>query len=254
MSKEGIPKNYYALLPKDILPSKSKKEKKKELESFKKHRINENFRMILNGKTSSGKTNTLMDLLVRMNDTFDLIILVTPMTDEPFYEYLKRILPEEQFHVYTYKKDPMPKVQDYYNFKGKILAIFDDMMTAKTKDQELITDFYSFGRKLGSGSGFCSCVYITQHFFRVPIAIRANTEYVILKQMSDEDDKHRIKIKFGKRMDTDQFYRMFDYCNDTPESFMLIDIRAPKKDRFRRGFLEIVDPDDFIQEKKSDGK
>lgn len=245
----GIPKNYYSMLPKEMATSDApKKASKKEETEFNKHRIHHNFRMIINGKTSSLKTNCLMDLLVRMNDVFDLIILVTPIPNEPFYTYLKNILDEEQFHIYTYKKDVMPKVQDYYGFTGNILAIFDDMMGASKKDQDIIQDFYSFGRKLGSGKGFCSCVYISQHFFKIPIAIRANTEYIILKRMSDEDDKFRLKMKFGKRMSTDQFYRMFDYCNDTPESFMMIDTKADQKDRFRKGFLEIVNPNDFKDE------
>lgn len=253
MSQDGIPINYYERLPKSVVSPQTpttttsiKNEKKKESESFKKHRLNQNFRMVLNGKTSSGKTNTLIDLLVRMNDVFDLIVLVTPMTNEPFYQHLQNILPEDRLHVYKHKKDKLPRVEDYEHFDGKMIAIFDDMMTACKKDQELITNFYSFGRKLGATKGgFCSCVYISQHFFNIPIAIRANCDYVILKQMSDEDDKFRLKVKFGKRLTTQQFYNMFEYCTTPKESFMLIDILAPQKQRFRRGWLEIIDPNDF---------
>ena len=56
---------------------------------YDKHRIKLPFRMIIAGNSGSGKTQTLLNLLYNMPDTFENIYITTKNKDEPLYNYLE---------------------------------------------------------------------------------------------------------------------------------------------------------------------
>jgi ABC-type lipoprotein export system ATPase subunit len=61
---------------------------KRENPHFNEHKIKLPFRMLIVGCSGSGKTNTLLNLIYMMPDTFSQIVIVTACKDEPLYNIL----------------------------------------------------------------------------------------------------------------------------------------------------------------------
>jgi ABC-type proline/glycine betaine transport system ATPase subunit len=78
-------KNYYENLPKDL------RRENKVNNTFKNHHILPNSMICAIGGTGTGKTNSILDMIHRMDGTFYQIIVFNPVsTDEPIYNLLKK--------------------------------------------------------------------------------------------------------------------------------------------------------------------
>ena len=74
------PINFYEKMPKKFIP-------KNENPYFDKHHITIPFRMVIAGGTGSMKTNTALDIIYNMPDTFYRVVIITKNKDEPLYKY-----------------------------------------------------------------------------------------------------------------------------------------------------------------------
>ena len=154
--------------------------------------------MLIIGTSGSGKTNALLHLIQKLNDTnlIDKIYLYAKDLSEPKYEFLinrekagiKNYNDPTAFTEYSNTMDDAFSNIDDYNTKRKrrILIIFDDMiadiMTNK-KFQSIIKELFIRCRKLN-----ISIVFITQSYFRAPKDARLNsTHYLIMKIQSKRE-------------------------------------------------------------------
>jgi hypothetical protein len=164
----------------------------------KTHMFRVPFRGVIVGASGSGKTNTLINLLQNMKDTFMEVILCLPSNDEPLYNYLADVL-QDRLKIYTgsielTKKKTKPNVPlisevAEVDDKGYIpkLIIFDDLCLEE--NQQDICEYYIRGRKKN-----ISCMYLTQSFYKCPKTIRMNASYVLLKRgVKDRDLKDILK-------------------------------------------------------------
>ncbi len=78
--------NYYTKLPKNLMP-------KYHNPNYKHHLINLPFRCLIVGGSGSMKTNTLVDMIKRMDDTFGNIKFCVKNEQEPLYQFLKQKIP-----------------------------------------------------------------------------------------------------------------------------------------------------------------
>lgn len=223
--KSNKNKNYYNLIPKSL---------KKEYynPNYKNHLISIPFRMCIIGGSGSGKTSTLLELLHRMNNTFEKIVVCLKNADEPLYSYLK-LKAKDGVEFY----EGIENIPDIDSFKGcgQTLIVFDDLVL--DKNQSKIEQFFIRGRKIGDG---ISCCYLSQSYFKTPKNIRLQCGYFILKKLSSQRDLNMILSEFNLGVDKKQLIEMYKYATADPLSFLLIDIDAPEENRFRNGFLEIL--------------
>ena len=137
------------------------------------------FRMLIIGSSGSGKTNTLLHLIQKLNNSnpIDKIYLYAKDLSKPKYEFLinncknagiKNHNDPNAFIEYSNTMDDVFSNIDDYNQRGKrrILIVFDDMiadiMTNK-KFQAVIKELFIRCRKLN-----ISLVFITQSYFKTP--------------------------------------------------------------------------------------
>eukprot|EP00952_Eustigmatos_sp_NYUAD-ZCMA_P014294 55847-Eustigmatos_ZCMA.PRE.1 len=64
--------------------------------SFKNHRLNIPFRMLVVGGSGSGKTTLFMEIIKRMKKTFNYVVVCCKSADEPLYELLQEKLNDKQ--------------------------------------------------------------------------------------------------------------------------------------------------------------
>ena len=115
--------------------------------------------MMVSGNTGSGKSNFLLNLLMQMQDTFQKVILVSKITEEPIYDMLKNRLGESNFESYTLGKMPslakFEKAQD-----AQYLMIFDDFIAEKSDIFNKLLEYGIRGRKQNM-----MCVFLVHDFF-----------------------------------------------------------------------------------------
>jgi threonine dehydratase len=109
------------------------------------------FMSVVCSATGGGKTNMVMNLLRRFDNTFKHIYIVN-QESEPLYDFLQKNIPKGL--TITHKLSDCPDFKQLgEQKKDQTLFIFDDLV--KTKNQDYIETLYKRGRKCG-----CSCIYI----------------------------------------------------------------------------------------------
>jgi hypothetical protein len=224
--------NWYELIP-------SKYQSKAHNPNFSNHKIKIPFRMGIVGFSGSGKTNLLMDLLYRMNGTFNQIILCIPCAHEPIYNYLKDKFKDhpDQFHVFEEGRVPSPNDEIFEDKDIQSVIVFDDMITFKNA-QPKINEFFIRGRKIGRST---SVIYLSQNYYSIPKVARNQMSHIIIKKISGIKDRNMIMREFANDISKEQFEKMYDEATKDFGDFLMVDFVCDPKEKYRKGFLEVID-------------
>lgn len=144
------------------------------------------FRSVLVGKTGTGKSNLLMNI-IRLCDNFHEILLFTGSDSTEFlYKKLKEKLKDKmivfdspteliKYANEAHEADEAEAKEDGEKYsKIQRLCIFDDFIGVK-KLQDPIDKFSTYCRKLN-----CSLVLLTQNFYEVNKTVRKQVNYTFL--------------------------------------------------------------------------
>ena len=220
-------KNYYENLPKDL------RRENKVNNTFKNHRILPNSMICAIGGTGTGKTNSILDMIHRMDGTFYQIIVFNPVsTDEPIYSLLKKQMPEVQL---ISDISELPAVSEFQDDKDQQkLLIVDDWINQNKKDFKKIQDYFISGRKAGF-----TVVALCQSYVSVPKMITRNSHYFIVLKLNDNTTiRNIIRNHNIFDIDKDIFRSMYDDATAEPLNFFMIDLRTKdKSEHLRKGFL-----------------
>jgi ABC-type dipeptide/oligopeptide/nickel transport system ATPase component len=195
-------------------------------EFMKQHRFKLPFRMAVIGGSGSGKTNTLLNIIERMPNTFSRIVLCIKDSDEPLYNLLKSSLDPDALVIYEGGAIPrLDNIAEECDSKGKKggnkyiqqLIVFDDLCLQK--DQSRIAEYYIRARKKN-----ISCVYLSQSYYKIPKEIRLQLGYMILKKQSSKRDLAAILRETTLPIDLSDLLRAYNYATQSFEDFFLIDI------------------------------
>ncbi|GBC34009.2 hypothetical protein RIR_jg22751.t1 [Rhizophagus irregularis DAOM 181602=DAOM 197198] len=131
------------------------------------------FRLAVAGSSDSGKTTMIINLLMgdkkakedgeRILKRFRQVTLV-----------VRDFFKEEEIPFTAVSHSEIPNVKDFNSTQATVV-IFEDLMDAPKKTQDLITGFFTHGRHKN-----ISCIYVAQRFFTIPKAIRENVNYISL--------------------------------------------------------------------------
>ena len=199
---------------------------------FDTHHIKLPFRMIIVGNSGSGKTQTLLNLIYNMPDTFEKIFIVTKNKDEPLYNYLEDKLGKEGLSI----KEGISELPDVDSLdkEQNNLIVLDDLVNEPAKQQRPVCDYFIRARKKN-----CSIIYISQSFYAVPKLIRDNISYLIIKQVSSMKNLTMICRECSLGIDKKQLKEIYDDATKSKQDFLLIDLEGDKDERFRKNFDEI---------------
>lgn len=193
------------------------------------------FRMIVVAPSGSGKTNFILNMLQKFSagkGTFNTITIITKNKQEPLYEWLEDKTKKTIKIVEGISN--IPKL-DSFNKDDSHIVIFDDMVLEK--EQKQMSEFYIRGRKKG-----ISVCYLSQSFFKIPKVIRSNCNYFVILKLSGKRDLNLILSEFELGITKQQLIDMYDFATKEKFNVLLIDVEAPIEKRFRKNFLEYINP------------
>ena len=207
------------------------------------------YKMLIIGPSGSRKTNALLNLIQKQNNSnpIDKIYLYAKDLSEPQYQLL--IEKRENAGVKNYNGPTVfieysNSMDDAYNNtdncnpkrKRKILILFNDMivdiMTNK-KFQAVIKELFIRCRKLNM-----SLVFITQSYFKTLEDARFNSTHYLMMKIHNKRELQNIAVDHSADIDYKDFLKIYRNCTKEPYSFLTIDATLPADNplRFRKNF------------------
>ena len=145
--------------------------KKFEIITNNAYCLNHPTNCLIIGKTNSGKTNIVMNLIAK-NCIYEKIYIYSDNIDDK-YNCLKNKFKNDVFiYINELNFDKIDK--RYVN-----IIIFDDLVFSNKK----ISEFYCRSRKLN-----CSCIFIAHRYFKnVDRTLKNNIDYLIFTQLDKKE-------------------------------------------------------------------
>lgn len=203
---------------------------------YKEVLISHPHRTLIIGGSGSGKTTCLMELIKKMADTYDFIILCVRSADEPLYKYL---ISKCRDLIMVYEDGKFPSIDDVKKTaKDKqVLMIFDDLVLLK--DQSFISEMFIRGRKIGGGVSMC---YLTQSYYKCPKTIRINCNNIILKKLSSNRDLKMILREYDIDKSEKEMLDMYKNATANQLDSLIIRLDEPydSPHKFTKNFLEQI--------------
>jgi hypothetical protein len=229
------------------------------------------------GSTGAGKSNAMINYIHRTSIPKDGTykhIFVCYKTEEPFYQYLRESLTEDQVSFYksvqefpdvdTFSDqldDPKQKPKKDTNKKktkkqpDKFLVIFDDCINdTDSKALNKIDKYFTYGRKK-----FITLCFLSQSYFDTSTFIRKQISYVLLCSIRGARDLNLICKDYSSLgVDTKELIKLYEEAtkktdqNDLP--FFKIDCTTcPLNHKFSRNFLDYFTIDKSKEIKEGGG-
>lgn len=207
---------------------------------------------VIAGSTGCGKTNLLINLLLRdgILDYGDVHIY-SPTLHQGSYQYLKQCYQDKENKIKAVYKLPI-KIASFYDTDEEIIdpgqlnpnishiMIFDDVML---KDQTKIKDYFCRGRHNNVNMFYlCQSLYkITKH------CIRENANFFILFRQDEKTLKYFHETHITGDMDFKEFKEFCDNAWSKKHGFVAINLwEDPYCGRYLKNNFEIYVPKKYI--------
>jgi len=203
------------------------------------------FMMSNSGKTGSGKTNVMMDIVAKINCWEKIYLCVKDPTERLYRWFTDKVRAVEKktgTHIITIIDDvaKLPDCDDFMKNRKvdcQMLFIFDDLITEKDKLLKRVEKYYIKGRKV-----FASCAFLSQSYYEIPKLIRKQCGYIILKHIAQETDLKRIVSDFKDvGVSFEKLSEMYHAAIDQEQfNFFMIDLVTKDPDlKFRINYQGI---------------
>lgn len=222
------------------------------------------FRLLISGASGTGKSNLLLNFLYDYLEFDNLYVCAKDMY-EPKYAKLKenytmfdevdinevlakstkkkRVLILELFKKFgkkgaLFSSDTREFITvDDLDPSYKNVVVFDDCVTEK--DQKSIEDFFIRGRKKNA-----TIIYLSQSYYRTPIDIRRNCNYLIFFNIQPREIQQIIRESDGS-LTKEEFSRLYKKCMQQPYDFFMLDLVNPAL-RYRKKYFIPINKDGGI--------
>ena len=197
------------------------------------------FRMICCGRSGSGKTVLVLNLLLKYLKYDCLYVICSTAKLQPKYDLicdLAELFPSK-FKI----------IDNLKNFSLKQLAktkrnliLIDDMQEMPSEQLLKVNDIFCRGRHSN-----CSVIYLAQTYYRVPIRARGSANWFIFFKVNSEKDKTRIHKDVCGDLTKESFLKLFNEATEEsegaePYSYFVVDTTEKNMCmRYRKNFRQL---------------
>lgn len=199
------------------------------------------YNMLIVGQTNCGKTNMLLNLILKFS-TFDKLYIFSKHLHQPkmvllndIFDKVKEKTDEDILFMSNELDDLLPV--DEIDDEVQNLIIFDDMICEK--DLTPVIDYWIRGRHSN-----CSCIFLSQIYTKIPRQMRLNSHYFCFFNTPNRLELNIINNDVNYELDKAEFIRRFKKATSVPYSFFFIDTKTniPQL-KYRRNFNYIENKD-----------
>jgi len=206
--------NYYNYLPEQFKPAKVKNI------GFDRHHVPFPCRILISGKSNSGKTLSVLNFLRLAGPQFDKLTIITKKI-EPLYQMMQHNNPEAcDIIELADDKAVFPSIE---SFNGNIqnFVIFDDLIN-DTNYMKLCKEFFTRGRKVKPY--MLNQCFLTQDYFKTDSTIRKNMSQTWLFKPSSTNEQRSIERDFPMLKQIPDIWRNLNKkTQDSVNNFINID-------------------------------
>jgi hypothetical protein len=219
------------------------------------------FSILISGRSGSGKTNLLLNLLTRKEfykNYFHYVMVFSPTASvgDDMYDVLD--LPEENIrndftqedldHIIEVRKNLIKeKGIEWVAKNSRMLIILDDiianrnflMAPASLKMFALLRHY------------LCSVIVLTQSYNKIPRALRLNCNAVFVFPASQSEVEVLIDEITPAGIKKRDFENVIEYATAEQYQFLYINNHAKPSERIRKNLTEIIDLDKFKKKNKT---
>ena len=209
------------------------------------------FSMMISGRSGSGKTNVLLNILTKdnmYNKYFHYIVVYSPTAGkyDDLYKVLK--LPEENFkndfsaedlnNLIESRKQLIDKKGIEWVVKNsRVLIILDDVIANR--------DFLNSPEALKMFALLrhyqVAIIVLMQSYNKLPRALRINSNATIVFPSTQSEVEVLLDEITPSGLTKKQFLKVIEYCTDGRYDFLYINNHAEPDKRIRKNFDEIID-------------
>jgi hypothetical protein len=198
--------------------------------NFDAHQLKIPFYMLICSASGTGKTNMVLNLIKRFDNTFHHIYYVC-QEQEPLLEFLQKKI--KKGLTIVYKISDLPTLEEFGKTKTQQkLLVFDDQLFVKS---DYITTLFKRGRKLN-----ISTIFISQSFYDTSKFIRKQIHYLILLSISGKRDIDSILRTYNMGdIEPEQLMYIFKDATKEPMAFLKIAVNERNLNKkFSKNFLD----------------
>jgi hypothetical protein len=195
-------------------------------------------RCLILGCTGSGKSITLLNY-IRRTPLFTKIIICHKL-DETLYNYLQEEINDPEKLIFYKSIDDLPdfnELKETLMPEDNVMLILDDIVN--NKDQRKIEDYMLLGRKVGNG---ISIFYLAQSFFKCPIFIRQQIDYLIIVKVNSIRNLNQILKEMSFISDAQLLKDMYDISTKEKFGFLKVDIyNGDENKKFTKNWIQFFE-------------
>lgn len=213
------------------------------------------FSMMISGRSGSGKTNCLMNIMTRKDlygAYFHTILVFSPTagTTDDTYAALK--IPEENFikeftgemleniieaRKTEIKENGIEKVAK----KSRVCLILDDIIAERSfLESPMALKLFALLRHY-----LCSIIVLVQSYTKLPRALRLNCNAVVIFPCLQSETEVLIKEVTPSGITKRDFERVLEHCTKGRYDFLYINNHAEPGRRIRKNLSEVINLDNF---------
>jgi len=209
------------------------------------------FSFMLSGRSGSGKTNLLMNILTNKDlyaSYFHYTIVFSPTAGTTDDSYKVLNLPKENFKedfgkedldqiIEVRKKQIEEKGIEWVAKNSRMLIIMDDVIANRSfLESAMALKMFALLRHY-----LVSVIVLMQSYTKLPRALRLNVNALAVFPCSQSEVERLIDEVCPSGIKKRDFEKVIDYCTSDKYSFLYINNHADRDKRIRKNLDEIVD-------------
>ena len=213
------------------------------------------FSMMISGRSGSGKTNLLVNLLTRkefLKHYFQYVLIYSPTAGEYDDSYKSLNLPPENFKndfseqdledlIEARKKLIKQKGIEYVAKNCRVLIILDDVIANR--------DFLNSPQALKMFAllrhYLVSVIVLMQTYNKLPKALRNNANAIMIFPSNRSEVEVLIDELTPPNLTKKQFQKVIEYCTSERYNFLYINNHAEPGKRLRKNLDEVINLDEY---------